>query len=145
MRSIVERRRADKVMITGSEKVVMAKNIPIPQMQPTISTNESVMQIQRSQFNGQHVHTKLIKPVKMTSRVESVVNSSGVSTVELAFRRTTIKTLMKSSSALGIDFLRTCGMKFPRIMSLFGWKVRMNEGSPITNISRSNNCFGVNG
>ena len=56
-----------------------------------------------------------------------------------------IKMFVKMTSAAGIVFFITCGMKFPRISSLFGWNVNMKDGMPMTNISSISICFGVNG
>lgn len=48
-------------------------------------------------------------------------------------------------SALGIARLNTCGIKLPIIFRVFGSNVKINEGIPITNDSRSNISFGVKG
>ena len=123
----------------------MPKNFPRPARHEQIKIAEMLTQIARSQLSGQQTQTKFINPSNVKSKVQREVNSVAVKVDVFSFRISTIKVLTNIKSEQGIDFFRTCGMKFPRISSLFGWNVKMNEGTPITNISRSKSCFGVNG
>ena len=49
------------------------------------------------------------------------------------------------NNALGRARFITCGMKLPLIGLLFGMKVKMKEGIPITKASSKSMLFGVNG
>ena len=131
--------------MTGNVYEVMEKKLLSPHKQEMINTAEIVTQPILSQFSGQHIQTRLMYPTNVKSKVQSEVYSSVESVTVFSFKITTIKMLIYMRRVHGIDFFKTCGMKFPRISSLLGWKVKMNDGRPITNISRRRSCFGVNG
>ena len=85
--------------------------IPKKELKPIraqiIRKAERVTQIALSRFKGIHVQTRLIYPVKRTSKVESEENSSGLKVVVFAFSITIIKTLINITKAAGTDFFKT--------------------------------------
>ena len=131
--------------MTGKVNSVIAKKRPRPATQLIMQTADRVTQIVFNQLNGQHTQTRLMNPMQVKSMVQSEENSLGVSVVLTSFKITIIIIFKNIKSEQGMDFFKTCGMKFPRITSLLGWKVKMNDGSPIMNISKRSSCFGVKG
>ena len=101
-----------RVVMTGKVNSVISKNLEKPHIAEIINTAEIATHPTRSQLSGQQTHTRFTKPMNVKSMVERLLSSAGESVDVWSSKIKTIKMLINSSSAHGMDFFKTCLDKF---------------------------------
>ena len=120
------------------------KNLPTANIAQTTRASERVNVIIRTGFNGKHNVIKFKYPAKVITSTSNDWYTSRINS-PFSLMMTKIKAAMKSTKARGNDLLITLGKKFPLIWEVFGSNVRMKDGIPITNISKSWRYIGSSG
>ena len=98
----------------------------------------------RIMLNGMLIFISRINPV-MVVTITARVESCGAVKPKRLSKNTRITIFSTMVSPVGMDLLITLTTNFPRTISLFGSKAKINDGIPIVSVLISVRCIGSKG